>query len=136
MYYKYLFYGAAPSVLIMISQQIVGEQACFLQSSSFEVKVLKFLTFLGGFPLSICKKECENASSSSHIRFTSNKMALGLALVVVLLPGLVILTVLSIISIQWSIFAQIMGVSGYTFWDTLSIVSSDEPGTKRAENGH
>ena len=111
------------SVSIMDCLQI-GVEPCFLKLSSFEVKVLKFLMFLGGFPLSIIKEREEKSENGSNCRFSPNKIALASALIVSLLPGLIILSLLAVISIQWQNFTIVMNKAGYTFWDILSIVSN------------
>ena len=58
----------------------------FLKVSCFEVKLLKFLAFLGGFPLAVFKEESEN-SYCSYVRFVTCKVALTLAILVLLIPS-------------------------------------------------
>ena len=80
--------------------------------------------FLGGFPLSIIKEREEKSENGSNCRFSHNKIALASALMVSLLPGLMILSLLGVISIQWQGFTIILNKAGYTFWDILSLVSN------------
>ena len=58
----------------------------FLKVSCFEVKLLKFLAFLGGFPLAVFKEESEN-SCCSYVRFATCKVTLTLAILVLLVPS-------------------------------------------------
>ena len=114
----------------MSIEEKVSDYESHFQISKIEVRILKFLAFLGGFPLSISLSreiaDVEDPAGKVKCRirrFYANKLAYLLAILLVLLPCLVSLSLLFMISVEWHNFTYIMEVAGYSWWDTVSVVS-------------
>ena len=112
----------------MSIEEKVSDYESHFQISKIEVRILKFLAFLGGFPLSISREIADVENPSGKVRckirrFYANKLAYILAILVVSLPCLVSLSLLFMISVEWHNFTYIMEVAGYSWWDTVSVVS-------------
>ena len=112
----------------MSIEEKVRDDESHFQTSKIEVRILKFLAFLGGFPLSI-SQEIADVEDPGKVRckirrFFANKLAYVLAILLVLLPCLVSLSLLFMISVEWSNFTDIMEAGGFSWWETVSVVST------------
>ena len=112
----------------MSIEEKVSDYESHFQISKSEVRILKFLAFLGGLPLSI-SREIADVEDPGKVRcrirrFYANKLAYTLAILLVSLPCLVSLSLLFMISVEWHNFTYIMEVAGYSWWDTVSVVST------------
>ena len=83
------------------------------------LKSLKFLSVIGGFPLTV--SSC--SSTSTGFKIAQSRVTLALALFILLVPGLTILTLLLTLSIRWLDFTENMSAAGFSFWDSLCVVS-------------
>ncbi len=103
------------------------------------VRRLKILSWLGGFPLSICTADTEPATSTSMAKLEDGAMMCNrnqfgkikhnifsqlLAMVVLLTPAFPIMYVFVRCSLNWSDVYYVFKENGFTFWDTFGIVIS------------
>ena len=81
---------------------------------------LKVMSGLGGLPLAI--KAGTRSTNVIGVEVHESKVALGLSLFVLQVPGVTILILLLTISVKWTDFTGIMTSVGFSFWDIFGMV--------------
>ena len=84
------------------------------------VVFLKFMSYLGGFPLYFD----HDGLIPLGVTVKKSKVALALSLFVLLVPGMIILTLLLTLSLRWTDFTVTADAVGFTFWDIFGLVST------------